>query len=128
VIGAISVVAATTFLPPVIWPDTRVPASVASSLAGARHELRANATERSLLPLHLSFVEARCSNTGAVALVFEEHRFPYLGTRFAFAARGAMPTSASEGGWGGGVGISGSVLDDPEFINLMGTGSTSCEG
>lgn len=114
-----------TYLPPVVWPDAPAPPSLVTSVPGARHDLWVNASP--LVPLHLTFVEARCSKSGAVALVFEEHRLPYLGTHFAIATRGSMPTSPLDEAWSGGIGISGSVVNDQEFLSVMGTESTVCE-
>ena len=79
VLGALAVVLAglaATFLPPVVWPDAPVPASLAASVPSARWRLWTEATDALRLPLHLTFVEARCGSDGSVALIFEEHRPP----------------------------------------------------
>jgi len=118
---------AATFLPPVLWPDRPVPPSLSAYLlSAARQQLWSHATDGLRLPLHLTFVEARCAASGAVALIFEEHRPPYTDSRFAYAVRGSMPT-ATDAGWSGGYGISGSVLDDEEFIHLMGRATVPCD-
>ncbi len=117
----------TTFVPPVLWPDRPVPASLAAFVRAARQQLWSEATDGLRLPLHLSFVEARCSPNGSVALIFAEHRPPYAETRFAFALRGSMPT-ATDDTWGGGAGVAGSALDDSEFVHQMGLDTGSCEG
>lgn len=128
VVAAVVIVGlAATFLPAVFWPDAPVPASLAASVPSARQRLWTEAMDGLRLPLHLTFVEARCGSDGSVALIFEEHRPPYTESRFAYAARGSMPTSAADS-WSGGYGISGSVLDDDELIHLMGRNPPSCEG
>ena len=116
-----------TFVPPVLWPDRPVPASLAAFVPAARQQLWSEATDGLRLPLHLSFVEARCSPNGSVALIFAEHRPPYTETRFAFALRGSMPT-ATDDAWGGAAGVAGSVLDDAEFVHQMGLDTGSSEG
>lgn len=134
VIGTIGVVAgaivlaipAVTFLPPRIWPDAPAPPALAASIPSARGQLWKEATDGLRLPLHLTFTEARCGADGAVGLIFEEHRPPYTERRFAYAARGSMPTSADES-WGGGHGIAGSVLDDSEFVHLLGPDPAPCQ-
>lgn len=133
VIGAVTVVGsliilgglAAAFLPPVIWPDAPAPASLAQSVPSARWQLWTEATDGLRLPLHLTFVEARCGSDGSVGLIFEEHRPPYAERRFAYAARGSMPSSADDS-WGGGYGITGSVLDDDEFTHLLGPNPPVC--
>jgi hypothetical protein len=131
VITALAIAAAglgATTLPPLVWPDAPVPASLSAAIPAARHQLTDESADRlPPLPLHLTFLEARCSETGAVALVFEEHRPPYLGTSYAVAFRGSMPTEPGDA-WGGGVGIVGSVLGDPEFTNQMGRDPSVCPG
>jgi hypothetical protein len=110
--------------PSVIWPDAPAPASVAPYVSAAREQVWGNAIERLLWPLHLRFVEARCSRDSAVALIYQEIR-PLLPLRtYAYAARSSMPTS-TEDAWGGGSGI-WSVLDDPEFVRLRGPDSGAC--
>jgi hypothetical protein len=118
---------AATYLPPVVWPDAPVPASLAQAVPSARWRLWTEATDGLRLPLHLTFVEARCGSDGSVALIFEEHRPPYTESRFAYASRGSMPTSADDS-WGGGHGITGPVLEDDEFVHLMGQDPQPCEG
>jgi hypothetical protein len=117
---------AATFLPPVIWPDAPAPGALADSVPAARWKLWTEATDGLRLPLHLTFVEARCGSDGSVGLIFEEHRPPYTDERFAYAARGTMPTAADDS-WSGGYGINGSVLDDDEFIHLLGPNPSICE-
>jgi hypothetical protein len=117
---------AATYLPPVIWPDAPVPASLAESVSSARWRLWTEATDGLRLPLHLTFLEARCGSDGSAALIFEEHRPPYTESRFAYAAGGSMPTSVADS-WSGGYGITGSVLDDDEFVHLMGQNPQPCE-
>lgn len=109
--------------PSVIWPDAPAPPSVAAYVPVAREQLRGNAIDRRLWPLHLRFVEARCGRDGAVALIYEEIR-PLLPRTFAYAARGSMPTSTTDS-WAGGTGMV-TVLDDPEFTRLMGPQSGAC--
>ena len=116
-----------TFVPPALWADRPVPASLAAFVPAARQQLWSEATDGLRLPLHLTFVEARCSPNGYVALIFEEHRPPYTETRFAYALRGSMPVGVDDS-WGGGFGITGSVLDDTEFVYQMGLDTGSCEG
>ena len=116
---------ATTMVPPVIWPDAPAPASVEAFVAAARKDLRNRGANASWLPLHLSFIEARCSADGRVALIFEEHRPPYTTTRYAYVARGSMPT-AEDQGWGGGFGIEGPAQADHEFIHVMGPDPAPC--
>jgi hypothetical protein len=117
---------AVMFLPPVIWRDAPVPASLAAYMPTARQTLWANGIDGLRLPLYLTFIEARCAADGAVALIFEEHRPPWTETRFAYTARGDMPT-APDDPWGGGLGIVGSVLADEEFIHLMGADPALCQ-
>lgn len=70
-------------------------------------------------------MEARCrAGGGAVALVFEEWRPPYLGVTYAYAIRGSMPTSAGDA-WGGGFGVT-SLSTDDEFVSQMGADSFRC--
>ena len=83
-----------------------------------------NASDGLRLPLHLRFLEARCDSDGGVALVFEEIGRPVGSTTYALRIRGSMPTSPDDG-WGGGYGVR-SVLDDPEFIYLMGDDTVVC--
>ncbi len=117
---------AATLLPPVIWPDAPAPASVEAFVAAARQDLWNEGTDGLRLPLHLSFIEARCAADGSVALIFEEHRPPYTKTWYAYVARGSMPT-AEDQGWGGGFGIEGPALADREFIHVMGPDPAPCE-
>ena len=110
--------------PLLVWPDASAPASLARYVPVARQQLLRRAIDRLLWPLHLRFVEARCSSDGKVALVFEEVR-PLLPWRtFAVAWRGSMPTSPDQG-WGGGTGMA-SVLDDAEFVQVMGSDTFAC--
>jgi hypothetical protein len=113
------------FLPPVVWPDPAIPASVAPYIPAARAALWTEATDGLQVPLHLTFVEARCAEDGAVALIFEEHRPPYGETRYAYAIRGSMPTTA-DNAWGGGFRVPAPVERDAEFIHLMGTDPGPC--
>ena len=113
-----ALIGAVKSLPELLWPDALVPASLAEYLPAAREQLWSNASEDFRLPLHLRFLEARCSRDGGVALVFEEIGPPIGTTTFAYAVRGSMPTSPDDG-WGAGTGKR-SVLDDPEFIHVMG--------
>lgn len=117
---------AATFLPPAIWPDAPAPEALAESVPPARWKLWTEATDGLRLPLHLTFVEARCGSDGSVGLIFEEHRPPYIDQRFAYAARGSMPT-AGDNSWSGGYEITGSVLDDDEFIRALGSNPSICE-
>ena len=119
--GALGVV----LLPPIVWPDIAIPTSVAPFVPAARAALWAEASDGLELPLHLTFVEARCADDGAVALIFEEHRPPYAETLYAYAFRGAMPTAADDS-WAGGYRVPGPVAADPEFIHLMGSDPGPC--
>lgn len=111
-------------LPPVLLPDAPAPASLAPFVASARHQLWVEGTL--LVPPYLRFVEARCQVGGtAVALVFEEWRFPYLNRNYAYAIHGSMPT-AGDDGWGGGFGVTSLATDD-EFLFQMGSNSKPCE-
>ena len=118
---------AATFLPEVVWPDRPAPPSLEASLASARRQLSAEAVNELWLPRHFTFVEARCASDGSVAMIFEEHRPPYLESQFAYVARGSAPT-AVDSAWSGGFGIAGSVLTDGEFVYLMGRDTKPCEG
>ena len=102
VITALAIAAAglgATTLPPLVWPDAPVPASLSAAIPAARHQLTDESADRlPPLPLHLTFLEARCSETGAVALVYpslmEGFGLPLLealacGTRVV-AARGGV--------------------------------------
>ena len=111
-------------LPALLWPDAPVPASLAEYLPAAREQLWGQATDGLRLPLHLRFLEARCNSSGGVALVFEEIGRPFFATTYAYAVRSSMPTSVHDG-WAGGTGQT-SVLDDPEFILLMGDVTVAC--
>lgn len=115
---------AVTSLPALLWPDAQVPESLAAFLPSAREQLWHHATDGLRLPLHLRFLEARCSNEGGVALVFEEIGRPFFVTTYAYAVRGSMPTSPDVA-WGAGTGLP-SVLDNPEFIHLMGPDTVVC--
>jgi hypothetical protein len=119
-----ALIAAAASLPSVLWPDAPVPASLAEYLPAAREQLWAQATDGLRLPLHLRFLEARCSSDGGVALVFEEIGRPFFLTTYAYAVRGSMPTSPDDS-WGGGYGMA-SVLDDSEFIHDMGPDHVAC--
>jgi hypothetical protein len=67
-----ALIGAVMSLPALLWPDARVPDSLAVFVPAAREQLWDNASEDFRLPLHLRFLEARCSSDGGVALVFEE--------------------------------------------------------
>ena len=125
--GAVAALAAAvlavSYLPAAIWPDAPVQESLANAVVSARASLWAHATDG--LPLHLSLVEARCAPDGSIALVFEEHRPPYVAHRWAYAVRGPGPV-VDNAAWGGGYGITVPVVDDPEFIHLMGAESVPC--
>jgi hypothetical protein len=116
------------WLPTLALGDERAPASVAPFVDSARSSLRSEAIEGPFFwwPLHLRFVEARCSveYPGRVALVFEAWRPPYLSKSWAFAVRGSMPTSADDG-WGGGFGSQPADEGD-EFQYQIGAGSVPC--
>ncbi len=114
-----------TYLPAVIWPDAPVPSSLAASMPAARQILWTEGSDGLRLPLHLTYMEARCAADGSVAVIFEEHRPPYTDTKFAYAVRGSMPAGSDEA-WGGGYGIPGPVLGDDEFIHLMGRDPARC--
>lgn len=106
------------------WPDAPVPASLAESVPAAREQLWNQATDGLRLRLHLRLLEARCNRDGGVALVFEEIGRPFFATTYAYAVRGSIPTSPDDG-WGGVTGMR-SVIDDPEFIHLMGDDTVAC--
>ncbi len=129
-VGAFLAVAAlglaATFMPRVLWPDSPVPPSLAAFLPAARQQLWSEATDGLRLPLHLTFVDARCAANGSVAVIFEEHRPPYTESHFAYAVRDSMPMAADDA-WSGGYGISGSVFDDGEFTWLMGHDTIPCD-
>jgi hypothetical protein len=114
-----------TSLPSVIWPDAPVPESVAEFMPAAREQLWDQASDGLRLPLHLRFLEARCGSDGGVALVFEEVGPPISVTTYAYTVRDSMPTAPDDGWFGGGTGKP-SVLDDPEFIHLMGDDTAPC--
>ena len=114
-----------TSLAALLWPDAPVPASLAEYLPAAREQLWNQATDGLRLPLHLRFLEARCSSDGGVALVFEEIGRPFFLTTYAYTVRGSMPTSADDGWGNGGTGLR-AVLDDSEFIHLMGDDTVVC--
>lgn len=109
--------------PGLLWPDAPVQASLVEALPVAREYLWSNAGEHLPWPTHLRFLEARCNDAGAVALLFEEIR-PLLPRRYAYAGRGSEPTS-SDDDWAGGTGLV-SVLDDAEFVLLMGSDTFAC--
>jgi hypothetical protein len=116
---------AATFLPPLVWPDAPAPPALATSIPSARQQLWTEATDDLRLPLHLTFIEAWCGADGTVGLIFEEHRPPYVGRSFAYAASDSMPSSAGKS-WSGGYGITSSVLDDSEFVHLLGPDPSPC--
>ncbi len=118
---------AATFSPPLVWPDAPAPPALATYIAPARQHLWTEATDGLRVPLHLTFIEARCGADGAVALIFDEHRPPYTDRAFGYVARGSMPTSADDS-WSGGYGIAGSVFDDSEFVHLLGPDPVPCPG
>jgi hypothetical protein len=124
----VGTIAAIYSLPPVLLRDASAPASLKPFVDGARATIRSQAIEGPLFwwPLHLRFVEARCSSTPrtGVALIFEEWRPPYRSTTYAVAWRGSMPTSA-DGAWGGGIGMH-RVYDDEEFVYQMGLNTVVC--
>ena len=120
-----SMLRAARMLPLLVWPDAPAPDSVAEFVPAAREQLRSQAIDGLRVPLHLRFLEARCSaDGGGVALVFEEIGPPYLLRTFAYAVRGSMPTSLDDS-WAGGYGLT-TVLDDPEFIHAMGSDTVTC--
>jgi hypothetical protein len=106
-----------------LWPDEPTPVSLAAYVPGAREQLWANAVDHLLWPTHLRFLEARCNDAGAVALLFEEIR-PLLPRRYGYAIRGSMPTAVDDA-WAGGTGLT-SVIDDAEFIFQMGPDTFAC--
>ncbi len=115
---------AVVVLPPVLLPDAPAPPALAPFVASARHQLWVEGTP--IVPPYLRFVEARCQAGGtAVALVFEDWRFPYLNRTYAYAIRGSMPTTGDDG-WGGGFGVKSLTTDD-EFLYQMGPNSKPCE-
>ncbi len=113
-------------VPPVIFPDGPAPSSLEGYEPSARQQLlnQLDATER--FPIHLRFVEARCSTDGSdgIALLFEELRPPYLEPTIAYTVRRDLPTSPDDA-WSGGFGVR-LIDDDPEFVHLMGPGSVTC--
>lgn len=111
--------------PSMVWQDAPVPASVAEYVPVVRERLRDDALDHFLWPLYLRFVEARCSDVGAVALIFEEIR-PMIPLRtYAYAVSGSMPASVDDAWEPGGTGHA-SVLDDPGFIRSMGSATVAC--
>jgi hypothetical protein len=115
---------AVTYAPQVIWPDRPVPAWLAPNLEDLRRDLQGHANDRGLV-LHLTFIEARCDPDGSVAVIFEEHRPPYLATRHAYV--GGSREATGDVSWGGGgYGIEGSLLADAEFIHLFGADPPVC--
>lgn len=118
---------AVTIAPRVVWPDRPVPAWLAPDLEDLRHGLWGHATDHGGLVLQLTFIEARCDPDGSVALIFEEHRPPYLVTRHAYV--GGTREATGDVSWGGGgYGIEGSLLADAEFIYLYGVSPPVCDG
>ena len=113
-------------VPPVLFPDGPAPSSLEGYVPAARRQLldQLDATDR--FPVHLRFVEARCSTdgSGGIALLFEELRPPYLEPTIAYTARRGLPTSP-EDAWSGGFGVR-SIDDDPEFLHLMGPAPAAC--
>lgn len=124
----ITLVLAVIALPPLLVRDAAPPTSLAPFVDGARAEIRSHSIEGPWFwwPLHLRFVEARCSpdRPGHVALIFEEWRPPYTRVTYAAAWRGSMPTSPDDG-WAGGLGMD-SIFDDDEFVYQMGTNTIPC--
>jgi len=110
--------------PELLWPDATVPASLAEFVPAAREFMRDRAIDTFRWPLHLRLLEARCNDEGAVALIFEEMRPLFPWRTYAVAWGGSMPTSIDDG-WGGGTGLT-SVLDDSEFVHVMGTDTVLC--
>lgn len=97
---------------------------VADFVRTAREQLSNQATDGLRLPLHLRFIQARCSSDGGVSFVFEELGPPYRQRTYAYAVRGSMPMSREES-WGGGYGLT-SVFTNPEFIHSMGSDTVGC--
>jgi len=126
VAALIAAAIAVMVLPPMLIQDASAPRSLMPYLVEARHRAWTEATDGLRLPLHLRFVEARCSTDGrgAVALIFEEWRPPYLDVTYAVVWRGSMPTP-EDNSWGGGVGIR-SYETDSEFLHVMGQSSGPC--
>ena len=109
--------------PGLLWRDAPAPASLVASVPVAREYLLGKAIDHLPWPTYLRFLEARCNDEDAVALLFEEIR-PLLPRRYAYAVRGSQPTVADHG-WAGGTGMV-SVLDDAEFVFQMGTDTFVC--
>ncbi|MDQ3552831.1 MAG: hypothetical protein M3395_00260 [Chloroflexota bacterium] len=126
-VGLFAAAVAVMVLPPMLIQDASAPRSLTPYIAEARHRAWTEATDGLRLPLHLRFVEARCSTDGrgAVALIFEEWRPPYLDITHSVVWRGSMPTPENDS-WGGGSDIR-SFETDPEFIHVMGPDSSPCE-
>ena len=121
-----ALIGAVTSLPELLWPDAPVSKSLATFVPAARESLWDHASDGLRLPLHLRFLEARCESKGpGVAFIFEELLLPQPTTTYAYVVRGSMPTSPDDGWGNGGYGVR-SVLDDPEFIHLMGDDTVVC--
>lgn len=123
--GALIVLASAAMSPPIIWPDAPAPPAIAAHVDAARTRLWTEATDGLRVPLHLAFDEAWCVPGGAVALIFEEHRPPYLETSFGYALRGSVPTSPDDA-WGGAHGIESRAQVDAELRRELGPRAGPC--
>ncbi len=126
-LGLLAATIAVMVLVPMLVQDASAPGSLRPYIAEARHRAWTEAWDGHPLPPHLRFVESRCSTDGrgAVALVFEEWRPPYLDITYSVVWRGSMPTPEDDS-WGGGFNIR-SYESDREFIHVMGPDSGPCE-
>lgn len=118
-LALVAVVLALTLLPPVLLPEAPAPASIARFVDGARRRIWTEAT----LPLHVRFVTAQCAGE-RVALIFELWQSPHLGTAYAIAMRGSMPTSVDDM-WGLAMGRDSASIAD-EFLYQMGANTIPC--
>jgi hypothetical protein len=97
--GALAVagVAALVYaVPPMVLRDAEVPPRVAQLVDDARQWVIGNSS-RFPLPLHPRLIDARCFDSGFVALGFEEWVPPYLGVQYAVTV--GRHESGLEGGY-----------------------------
>jgi hypothetical protein len=110
--------------PSLVWPDAPAPASVAPYLPAVREQLQGSAFEQLIWPLYPRFLEARCNEHGAVALVFEELRPLVPWRTYALAWRAAMPTSPQDE-WAQVSGLT-SPPADPDLVRLVVEDTLAC--
>lgn len=94
---ALALALAATVIAPCAFRDAPVPARAQPWLEAGRRSI-AGHVDWFPWPLHVQFVEARCTED-EVVLLYAQRQVPYLETRYGFKRAGAGPTGVgSDGG------------------------------